>query len=71
MCPTREDYLLLAAESEYAAWTLVNAYSLNHVAISVHRLAACSGGRGLRVHALNNVPSQVRTLVVPGAPGSM
>ena len=25
-------------ESEYAAWTLVNGYSLNHAAVSVHRL---------------------------------
>ena len=25
-------------ESEYAAWTLVNGYALNHVTISVHRL---------------------------------
>lgn len=25
-------------ESEYAAWTLVNGYTLNHVTVSVHRL---------------------------------
>lgn len=25
-------------ESEYAAWTLVNGYALNHVTISTHRL---------------------------------
>ena len=25
-------------ESEYAAWTLVNGYALNHVTISAHRL---------------------------------
>ncbi len=25
-------------ESEYAAWTLVNGYNLNHAAVSVHRL---------------------------------
>lgn len=45
-CPTLEDYRLLAAESEYAAWTLVNGYGLNHVAISVHRLARRRGGGG-------------------------
>jgi hypothetical protein len=41
----------LAAESEYAAWTLVNGYGLNHVAVSVHRLGAArqqvmNGGGG-------------------------
>lgn len=25
-------------ESEYAAWTLVNGYALNHVTISIHQL---------------------------------
>ena len=30
--------LCLLQESEYAAWTLVNGYSLNHAAVSVHRL---------------------------------
>lgn len=25
-------------ESEYAAWTLVNGYAVNHVTISTHRL---------------------------------
>lgn len=29
---------LINRESEYAAWTLVNGYALNHVTISVHRL---------------------------------
>lgn len=28
----------LSRESEYAAWTLVNGYALNHVTISTHRL---------------------------------
>ncbi|KAL6567731.1 hypothetical protein OROGR_001399 [Orobanche gracilis] len=28
----------LARESEYAAWTLVNGYTLNHVTVSAHRL---------------------------------
>ena len=28
----------LLQESEYAAWTLVNGYRLNHAAVSVHRL---------------------------------
>lgn len=27
-------------ESEYAAWTLVNGYSLNHTTISVHHLGS-------------------------------
>lgn len=34
-CPAM---LCLLQESEYAAWTLVNGYSLNHAAVSVHRL---------------------------------
>ncbi|KAH9322796.1 hypothetical protein KI387_017435 [Taxus chinensis] len=36
--PLFSDYQLLARESEYAAWTLVNGYALNHLTISVHRL---------------------------------
>lgn len=36
--PLLSDYQLLARESEYAAWTLVNGYALNHLTISVHRL---------------------------------
>ncbi|GLJ31683.1 hypothetical protein SUGI_0636680 [Cryptomeria japonica] len=36
--PLFSDYQLLVRESEYAAWTLVNGYALNHLTISVHRL---------------------------------
>eukprot|EP00898_Chlorokybus_atmophyticus_P002518 jgi/Chlat1/3267/Chrsp22S03520 len=36
--PTYQDYQLLAAESEYAAWTLVNGYALNHATVSTHSL---------------------------------
>ncbi|MDX9720254.1 MAG: DUF1338 domain-containing protein [Myxococcota bacterium] len=36
--PTLEDYRLLAAESEYAAWVIYNRYYLNHFTISVHNL---------------------------------
>lgn len=36
--PTREDYELLSAESEYAAWTIFNRYYLNHFTIAVHNL---------------------------------
>ncbi|MFD1143795.1 DUF1338 domain-containing protein [Larkinella insperata] len=36
--PTREDYLTLLAESEYAAWVIYNRYYLNHFTISVHNL---------------------------------
>jgi hypothetical protein len=37
--PVRLDtYRAMERESEYAAWTLVNGYALNHVAVSVHRL---------------------------------
>lgn len=38
--PTLEDYKLLAAESEYAAWVIYNRYYLNHFTISVHNLPA-------------------------------
>ena len=31
-------YLFGLRESEYAAWTLVNGYALNHVTISTHQL---------------------------------
>lgn len=37
--PALEDYRRLAEVSEYAAWTLVNGYSLNHTTISVHNLS--------------------------------
>lgn len=36
--PTIEDYEILAAESEYAAWVIYNRYYLNHYTISVHAL---------------------------------
>ncbi len=36
--PTWDDYRLLAAESEYAAWVIYNRYYLNHFTISVHNL---------------------------------
>lgn len=36
--PSLEDYELLLAESEYAAWVLYNRYYLNHYTISVHDL---------------------------------
>ena len=36
--PTWENYQLLSADSEYAAWTIYNRYYLNHFTISVHNL---------------------------------
>ncbi|KAK6139288.1 hypothetical protein DH2020_026966 [Rehmannia glutinosa] len=36
--PSYSEFQQLARESEYAAWTLVNGYMLNHVTISAHRL---------------------------------
>ncbi|ERN03779.1 uncharacterized protein LOC18431930 [Amborella trichopoda] len=36
--PLYADYEQLSRESEYAAWTLVNGYALNHLTISVHSL---------------------------------
>lgn len=36
--PSYSEFQQLARESEYAAWTLVNGYALNHATISVHRL---------------------------------
>ncbi|OVA09074.1 protein of unknown function DUF1338 [Macleaya cordata] len=36
--PLYSEFQKLARESEYAAWTLVNGYALNHVTISTHRL---------------------------------
>ncbi|KAM0014745.1 hypothetical protein Hdeb2414_s0033g00717891 [Helianthus debilis subsp. tardiflorus] len=38
--PSHVEFQQLARESEYAAWTLVNGYTLNHVTISVHRLVS-------------------------------
>jgi len=38
--PTKEDWELLAQESEYAAWVLVNGYALNHTTLTVHRFSA-------------------------------
>ncbi|CAM0146055.1 unnamed protein product [Urochloa decumbens] len=36
--PIYSDFQVLSRESEYAAWTLVNGYALNHETISTHRL---------------------------------
>ncbi|XP_024934169.2 2-oxoadipate dioxygenase/decarboxylase, chloroplastic [Ziziphus jujuba] len=36
--PSYSEFQQLARESEYAAWTLVNGYAVNHVTISTHRL---------------------------------
>ncbi|TKY69727.1 hypothetical protein E2542_SST06009 [Spatholobus suberectus] len=36
--PLYSEFQQLASESEYAAWTLVNGYAVNHVTISTHRL---------------------------------
>ncbi|RFS19162.1 DUF1338 domain-containing protein [Chitinophaga silvatica] len=36
--PTYADFSALAAESEYASWTIYNRYYLNHFTISVHNL---------------------------------
>lgn len=36
--PSHSEFQELARESEYAAWTLVNGYAVNHVTISTHRL---------------------------------
>ncbi|KAI6676797.1 hypothetical protein NL676_037593 [Syzygium grande] len=36
--PLYSEFQQLARESEYAAWTLVNGYAVNHVTISTHRL---------------------------------
>jgi Domain of unknown function (DUF1338) len=44
--PTVEEFKILAEESEYAAWTLVNGFSLNHTTIAIHRLAGLEGGIG-------------------------
>jgi hypothetical protein len=38
--PSFDDYHALAAESEYAAWTLCHGYALNHFTIGVRRLPA-------------------------------
>lgn len=36
--PSSSEFQQLARESEYAAWTLVNGYALNHATISAHQL---------------------------------
>jgi hypothetical protein len=36
--PTKQDYVDLLEESEYAAWVIYNRYYLNHYTISVHAL---------------------------------
>ncbi|KAL2904373.1 Pyridoxal 5'-phosphate synthase subunit PdxT [Bienertia sinuspersici] len=36
--PLHSEFQQLARESEYAAWTLVNGYALNHLTISTHQL---------------------------------
>ncbi|XP_042510575.1 uncharacterized protein LOC122085996 [Macadamia integrifolia] len=41
--PLHSEFQQLARESEYAAWTLVNGYAVNHVTISTHRLKSHLG----------------------------
>eukprot|EP00741_Cyanophora_paradoxa_P011247 tig00020554_g10866.t1 len=36
--PSAADFDALAAESEYASWTLMNAYAFNHVTVAIHDL---------------------------------
>jgi hypothetical protein len=48
--PTLEEYKILAEESEYAAWVLVNGYALNHTTLAIHRLTGLEGG----ISALNS-----------------
>jgi hypothetical protein len=38
----RGDFETLAAESEYAAWVLVNGFALNHATVAVHRMGAAT-----------------------------
>ncbi|GAB4829199.1 hypothetical protein Ancab_018864 [Ancistrocladus abbreviatus] len=47
--PSYAEFQQLARESEYAAWTLVNGYALNHVTISTHRLTS----RLRKINSLN------------------
>ncbi|KAK9119421.1 hypothetical protein Scep_017514 [Stephania cephalantha] len=47
--PSLSEFQELARESEYAAWTLVNGYALNHVTISTHRLKS----HLKNIHSLN------------------
>ena len=48
--PNFADYRMLLGESEYAAWTLVNGYALNHMTLSVNDL----GNNLSSVAALND-----------------
>ncbi|KAJ4974933.1 hypothetical protein NE237_008107 [Protea cynaroides] len=41
--PLYSEFQQLARESEYAAWTLVNGYAVNHVTISTHQLKSHLG----------------------------
>lgn len=41
--PTYQDYEVLAAESEYAAWVLAHGYLLNHFALATHRMHTTQG----------------------------
>lgn len=66
-----EDYRLLAGESEYGAWTLMNGYDLNHVAIAVHRLPSGTLDTLARANALvAHAPAleDVELCVVVGEP---
>jgi hypothetical protein len=46
--------LFLNRESEYAAWTLVNGYALNHTTITVHDFKSSSGLRDMVDHLIGN-----------------
>jgi hypothetical protein len=44
----------LNRESEYAAWTLVNGYALNHTTITVHDFKSSSGLRDTVDHLIGD-----------------
>eukprot|EP00741_Cyanophora_paradoxa_P025099 tig00000342_g24227.t1 len=65
--PTLADYEALNAESEYASWTLVNAYAFNHITVAVHlmrqynsleKLSAFLKEKGF---LLNNSAGEIKT----------
>ena len=65
----KADFDLLTKESEYAAWTLMNGYAVNHVAIAAHRLPLESGVgdlNSLNAFLQGDVPAA--RLVPVGAP---
>ncbi|GAQ77726.1 hypothetical protein KFL_000030060 [Klebsormidium nitens] len=68
--PELKDYVELTRESEYAAWTLVNGYALNHTTITCHDFVNFTMGPGMALRDVVNFLYREQ-IALNGAGGSL